>query len=128
MLPVTLLLPVLITVPALSMVSTWQQPFQIRLVVLFPTVSVPPATVLSLADPPWSLRMSTGSRFTLPAARSSRLLVRVTVPLTLPVLPDATTVTPLAPITPPLQVASQCPLTVTATALDELPLKLVSPL
>src|SRR2546430_5017169 len=104
MLPVTLLLPVLITVPPLSMVSTWQQPFQVRLVVLFPKVSVPPATVLSLADPPWSLRTSTGSTLRLPAARSWRLLVRVTVPLTVPALPAPTTVTPPAPIAPPLQV------------------------
>src|SRR2546430_13146812 len=84
------------------MVSAWQQPFQFRSVIP-PSVSVPPASVLSVADPPWSLRMSIGSTVTLPATRSSRLLVWVTVPPTLPLASGPTTVTPLPFITPPLQ-------------------------
>src|SRR5207244_13029488 len=83
-------------------VSAWQQPFQLRLVIP-PSVSVPPASVLSVAGPPWSLRMSIGSTVTLPATSSSRLLVWVTVPLTLPLASGPTSVTPLPFITPLLQ-------------------------
>ena len=52
-LPLTVLLPVLIRVPALLIVSPWQQPFHNRLTLPFPSVSVPPASVLRLAAPPW---------------------------------------------------------------------------
>src|SRR5256884_1986211 len=87
--PATVLLPVFTSVPALLIVSAWQQPFQLRLVVLFPTVSVPPATVLRLAAPPWLFWMSVASTVTLPAARSSCEPVSTTLPVTVPVLPDA---------------------------------------
>src|SRR5437773_1364909 len=102
MLPATVLLPVLISVPALLMARLWQHPFQFRLV-LPPSVSVPPATVLRLAAPPWLFWMSVASTDRLPAARSSRLWVRITLPVTVPVLSDPTTVTPLPPMVPPVQ-------------------------
>src|SRR5256885_6219467 len=105
-LPLTVLAPGLLSVPALVTVSAWQQPFQVRFVLPFPSVSVPPLTVLRLAAPPWLFARSVASRVTFPAARSSRVLVRTTLPVTVPVLPDATTVMPLPLIAPPLQVSA----------------------
>src|SRR5256885_13152137 len=64
-LPATALLPVLIKVPALVMVSAWQQPFQFRSVIP-PSVSVPPASVLSVAAPPWERRVGSEGSGTRP--------------------------------------------------------------
>src|SRR2546430_4471327 len=89
-LPLTVLAPGLLSVPALLMVSAWQQPFQVRFVLPFPSVSVPPLTVLRLAAPPWLFATSVASRATQPAAHRPRQPVRTTRPLTAPVLPDPT--------------------------------------
>src|SRR5256885_15247721 len=102
-LPLTVLAPGLLSVPALVTVSAWQQPFQVRFVLPFPSVSVPPLTVLRLAAPPWLFSTSVASRVTLPATRSSRPLVRTTLPLTLARLPDAKTDMAHPGSPPPLQ-------------------------
>src|SRR5256885_13742805 len=100
-LPLTVLAPGLLSVPALVTVSAWQQPFQVRFVLPFPSVSVPPLTVLRLAAPPWLFSTSVASRVTLPTTRSSRPPVRTTLPLTSAERPDPTAGTPLRSPAPP---------------------------